>query len=128
VNPDPGKAERFIAQAVEALDDIGRVRSSSVRFDIAYNIAHDAAEALLAAYGLRTAAGVGQHVTLGEVLVIILGEKSTSVRAAEEFDPLRQTRNQLRYQAWPAGTEPSQAAETTAAELLLAVRRQIDAG
>ncbi len=47
------------------------VNGPSCRLNVAYDSAHDVGEAMLAAYGLRTGSGQGQHAAVGEFLEII---------------------------------------------------------
>lgn len=96
------KAQLFLSQAKEAMNELTNLNSNPVRYDIAYNIAHDVGEALLAAYGYRTTSGQGQHAALGEFLEIILAG-GPAESAAADFNVLREGRNALRYQAKPIG-------------------------
>jgi hypothetical protein len=118
---DVAKAERFIAMAEAGLDELAHIRTESVRYDIAYNAAHDIGEGLLAAYGFRTASGPGQHATVGLFLVAIC-RGTDAETAARGFDILRNTRNQLRYGAKQIGTAESVFAIETATALLAHAR------
>jgi hypothetical protein len=118
---DVAKAERFIAMAEAGLDELAHIRTESVRYDVAYNAAHDIGEGLLAAYGFRTASGPGQHATVGLFLVAIC-RGTDAETAARGFDILRNTRNQLRYGAKQIGTAESVFAIETATALLAQAR------
>lgn len=50
---DVAKAQRFLVMAEAALEELAHIRTQSVRYDVAYNAAHDIGEGLLAAYGVR---------------------------------------------------------------------------
>jgi len=111
------KAQLFLDQATEALVEILKMNTNKVRYDTAYNVAHDVGEALLAAYGYRTTSGTGQHAAIGEFLEIILvGNPAQS--ASTDFDALREGRNALRYQAKPIGKAQADFASMTAQTLL----------
>jgi hypothetical protein len=97
-------------QAAEALDAAGSIASAGVRFDVSYNAAHDVGEAMLAAYGYRTASGPGAHLAVGDFLRVVF-DGPPAHQAAASFDSIRAVRNGLRYQA----KSPSRA-ETTVAE------------
>lgn len=114
---DVAKAERFLAMAQAALEELAHIRAQSVRYDVAYNAAHDIGEGLLAAYGFRTASGPGQHATVGLFLVAIC-RGTDAETAARGFDILRNTRNQLRYGAKQIGTAESGFAIETARRYL----------
>lgn len=115
------KAQLFLDQANEAMIELVNVTTNQVRYDIAYNIAHDVGEALLAAYGFRTASGPGQHATVGEFLeIVLIGGPSES--AATDFNVLRDGRNALRYQAKPIGKLQADFACATAQTLLNGVQ------
>ena len=118
---DEVKAVRFIQMAEAALEELVHIKTQSVRYDVAYNAAHDIGEALLAAHGLRTASGPGQHATVGLFLVAIcLG--TDQEKASEGFDILRNIRNQLRYGAKAIGSAESEFAINVATSLLLRAR------
>lgn len=122
---DIGKARRFVTMASEALSEIANLSNQSVRYDIAYNAAHDIGEALLAAFGYRTSSGAGQHAAVGLFLeAICIGTDAAD--AAKRFDRLRNTRNQLRYAAKPIGKAQSDLATTTAASLLVYAHEVLD--
>jgi hypothetical protein len=92
-----------------------------VKYDLAYDAAHDVGEALLAAHGYRTSNGLGQHEALGRFLRAVLDEPPGD-GAARRFDRLRRTRNQGRYAARPVGAADAALAQQTAIELLAAAR------
>lgn len=94
---DVAKAQRFLVMAEAALEELAHIRTQSVRYDVAYNAAHDIGEGLLAAYGFRTASGPGQHATVGLFLEAIC-RGTDAETAAQGCDILRNTRNQLRHQ------------------------------
>lgn len=117
VAADIGKAQRFATMAREALCEIANLSNPSVRYDIAYNAAHDIGEALLAAFGYRTSSGTGQHAAVGLFLEAVC-KGTDAADAAKRFDGLRNTRNQLRYAATPIGKAQADLAARTAASLL----------
>ena len=117
VPPDFAKAERFIEQCRNALSELPSIKNHQLRYNGGYDAAHDVGEALMAAYGFRTANGQGQHVTLGEILLILF-EETSAQNAAEDFDELRISRNQSRYVANPLGKAQADATVSCAGELL----------
>lgn len=92
-----------------------------MRYDGGYNAAHDVGEALMAAYGYTTSNGPGQHVTLGEVLLILF-DGTPAQEAAEDFEDLRISRNQMRYIANPIGAAQADATVGCAEDLLRQAR------
>ena len=122
---DIGKARRFVTMASDALGEIANLSNQSVRYDIAYNAAHDIGEALLAALGYRTSSGAGQHAAVGPFLEAVC-KGTDAVEAAKRFDRLRNTRNQLRYAAAPIGRAQADLATTTAASLLAYAHEVMD--
>lgn len=121
VTIDHSKAERFISQAIEALEEIPLIKVDQIRYDSSYNAAHDVGEALMAAYGYRTTNGPGQHMALGEFLVILFSD-TVAQAAAVEFDDFRVSRNQLRYKANPIGKAKANGAIACANDLLAQAR------
>ena len=118
---DLNKAQLFLDQANEAMNELVNITANQVRYDIAYNVAHDVGEALLAAYGFRTTSGPGQHATVGEYLeIVLIGGPSESATA--DFNVLREGRNALRYQAKPIGKLQADFACATAQALLNGVQ------
>jgi hypothetical protein len=118
---DVPKAERFISMAEAALQELPHIGTQSVRYDVAYNAAHDIGEGLLAAYGFRTASGPGQHATVGLFLEAICQDTDAET-SARGFDILRNTRNQLRYGAKQIGAAESGFAIDIATALLARAR------
>jgi len=116
VPPDAGRAEAFMRQANDTLEDIPRLTKSQNRYNLAYDACHDVGEALLAAYGYRTANGVGQHEALGRFLRIVL-DTPPGDRAASHFERLRRARNQQRYRAAPVGNAEAGLAAQAAQDL-----------
>lgn len=95
---DEAKAQSFLMQAAEELAAVPAITSLAVKFDVAYNASHDIGEAMLAAYGYRTANGPGAHVAVGAFLRAIFDTPPGSTAAAN-YDSTRAARNGLRYQA-----------------------------
>ena len=62
---DERRCIAFLEQAETALADLPHVRHAQNRYNLAYDAAHDVGEAMLAAYGCRTAHGSGQQDALG---------------------------------------------------------------
>jgi hypothetical protein len=118
---DLGKAKLFLSQAEEAISELGNIHANQIRFDIAYNSCHSVGEALLAAYGYRTTPGTGQHIAVGEFLLVLLADNAAQ-KAAIEYDLLRETRNGLHYQAKQIGNAQADHAISTAQALLAAAR------
>ena len=73
-------------------------------------------QALLAAYGFRTANGPGQPEALGRYLRAVL-DRPPADKAARAYDRLRRARNQDRYEAKPVGAVAAEKAEQVAREL-----------
>lgn len=117
---DLARASSFMRQAQERLGQLPLLTSAAVRYGIAYDSAHDVGEALLAAYGFRTANGPGQHEALGRFLRAVIDQPPAD-KAAQLFDRLRRARNQDRYQAKPVGAAAAEQAENIARELFDAV-------
>jgi hypothetical protein len=117
VPPDPAKAERFLDQAAAAVGEVARLSVAGVIYDIAYNAAHDVGEAMLAAYGLRTASGAGQHVAVGQFLEAVF-DGPPGQDAARRYDQIRSARNGMRYRAQPVGKATAELALDAARGLL----------
>lgn len=115
------RAEGFLKQAEDALADVPNLTRPQNAYNLAYDAAHDAGEAMLAAFGYRTAQGPGQHEALGRFLVAIFG-LPPAVRAAKRFDRLRRERNQQRYDAKPVSRANAEVARVTAQSLVDAAR------
>lgn len=113
---DEARASAFLSQADERIGQLPLLTSAAVRYGVAYDAAHDVGEALLAAYGFRTANGPGQHEALGRYLRAVL-DQPPGEKAAKAFDRLRRARNQDRYQARPVGAAAADKAEQVAREL-----------
>ncbi|MGI8614425.1 MAG: hypothetical protein ACR2KL_10860 [Nocardioidaceae bacterium] len=116
VQVDASRAASFMRQAEDRLGQMPLLTSVTVKYGIAYDAAHDVGEALLAAYGFRTANGPGQHEALGRYLRAVL-DKPPADKAASAFDRLRRTRTQDRYEAKPVGAAAAEKAEQVAREL-----------
>lgn len=116
VPPDPTRAQAFIRQAGDALEDIPRLAKTQTRYNLAYDACHDVGEALLAAYGYRTTNAPGQHEALGRYLCAALDNPPADA-AARRYDQLRRSRNQQRYQAVPVGRAEADLASQTAQDL-----------
>lgn len=113
---DPERSAAFLAAAAERLSQLPLLTSASVKYDLAYDAAHDVGEALLAAHGYRTTNGPGQHEALGRFLRAVL-DSAPGDSAAKQFDRLRRARNQSHYAARPVGAADAAAAERVAIEL-----------
>ncbi|WP_143733629.1 hypothetical protein [Microbacterium sp. RU33B] len=120
VRPDAVRALAFLDVAADRLSQLPLLTSVGVKYDIAYDAAHDVGEALLAAYGCRTRNGPGQHEAVGRFLRALL-DSPPGDRAARRFDRLRRARNQSHYDATPVGAAEAALAERTAEELQTAV-------
>ena len=116
VPADEIRATTFLQRADERLSQLSLLTSVTVRYDLAYDAAHDIGEALLAAYGYRTANGPGQHDALGRYLRTIL-DKPPGDKAARSFDRLRRKRNQNHYEAATVGAADAASAEQVARDL-----------
>jgi hypothetical protein len=122
---DPQRAATFIAHARDGLDAAAHIASPHVAFDVAYNAAHDAGEALMAALGVRPGRGDGAHATVGSVMVVV-ASGTRFQGAAGAFDALRQTRNRVRYDAGYVGIAQATHARDVASELVSFVCLAID--
>jgi hypothetical protein len=98
---DLARAKRFLSQCQDGLDQVTAITSSNIRYNVTYDAAHDVGEAMLAAYGLRTGSGPGQHAAVGELLEIIFDAPPPSP-AARHYDEMRTGRNDLRAQPPPS--------------------------
>lgn len=119
---DSARARAFLEHAADALAELEVITRSSIRYNVAYDACHDVGEALLAAYGFRTANGVGQHEALGRFLRAVVTAPPGD-RAARKFDQLRRSRNQQRYGAASVGSADATLAHETARMLLEAAQR-----
>lgn len=117
---DESRASSFVQQAEERLGQLPLLTSPAVRHGIAYDAAPDIGEALLAAYGFRTANGTGQHGALGRYLRAVI-DKPAADKTAQLFDRLRRARKQDRYQAKPVGAaaadQPSRSGASSSRQL-----------
>ena len=120
---DQGRATAFLRRAEERLSQVSLLTSVTVRYDLAYDAAHDVGEALLAVYGYRTANRPGQHEALGRYLRAIL-DTPPGDKAARSFDRLRRTRNQNHYEAATVGAADARSAEKVARDLYAAATRR----
>lgn len=116
VTPDVARAAAFLAAAADRISQLPLLTSVIVKYDLAYDAAHDVGEALLAAYGYRTTNGSGQHEALGRFLRAVL-DSPPGDRAAKRYDRLRRARNQSHYNATPVGAAEAESAARTAQEL-----------
>jgi hypothetical protein len=82
---DIRRALAFLAKANDRLEQLILLTSDAVRYDIAYDAAHDIGEALVAAHGYRTSNGSGQHEALGRYLQAVLSLPPGDT-AARRFD------------------------------------------
>lgn len=88
---DASRAASVMRQAEDRLGQLPLLTSVAVKYGIAYDAAHDIGEALLAAYGFRTANGPGQHEALGRYLRAVL-DRPPGDKAAAAFDRVRRAR------------------------------------
>ena len=116
VPADARRAAAFTAKAKDRLSQLALLTSDPVRYDLAYDAAHDIGESLLAAHGYRTSNGAGQHEALGRYLRAVLSTPPGD-KAAARFDQLRRSRNQSHYEAVPIGKAAADQAEAVAREL-----------
>jgi hypothetical protein len=118
---DARRVAAFLAAAEDRISQLPLLSSTRVKYDLAYDAAHDVGEALLAAYGYRTTNGSGQHEALGRFLEAVL-DSPPGNEAAKRCDRLRRTRNQSHYGARPIGVADASLTERTATELLAAIQ------
>lgn len=115
VTADETQARRFLDGAEAALADVDNVTRVENKYDLAYKAAHDAGEAMLAAYGYKTTFGPGAHGKLGEFLVAVF-DTPPAMEAAEHYEVMRVDRNANHYRARPvtlaAANEAAAAAHT----------------
>ena len=119
VPADTRRATAFLSKAQDRLDQLPLLTSHAVRYDLAYDAAHDVGEALLAAHGYRTRNGQGQHEALGRYRRAVLSTPPGD-KAARQFDQLRRSRNQSHYEAVPIGKAAADQAELVARDLYAA--------
>ncbi|HAQ59996.1 MAG TPA: hypothetical protein DCR63_06330 [Microbacterium sp.] len=116
---DEKRVAAFLDAARDRISQLPLLSSTRVKYDLAYDAAHDVGEALLAAHGYRTPNGAGQHEAVGRFLRAVF-DSPPGDEAAGRFDRLGRTRNQSHYGARPIGKADPTLAERTAAELLAA--------
>lgn len=124
---DERRSAAFIDQAATALSDLPNVTQAQNRYNLAYDAAHDAGEAMLAAYGYRTKHGPGQHDTLGRFLAAVFDTPPENA-AAQHYDRMRRERNRQRYDARPVTRAAAAAAADAATTLYAAARARIQPG
>lgn len=113
---DLQRAELFLEKARRRLDDLDNLTWAESRYNLAHDAAHDVGEALLAAYGYRTANGPGQHEALGRFLKAVL-TTPPGQSGARRFDQMRRARNQQRYEARSVGSADADVASRAARAL-----------
>jgi len=119
VAPDPVRAASFLAQASDAIADVGNLTRPQNAYNLAYDACHDVGEAMLAAYGFRTKGGAGQHDALIAFLRAVL-DTPPGDAAAQRLDRLRRARNASRYEARTPGAGQARVASDTAIDLFAA--------
>jgi hypothetical protein len=117
------RASAFLQQAEDSLADIDNVRVAQNLYSLAYGAGHAVGEALLAAYGYRTANRAGHHEALVRFLAEVLTD-AAGVKAVKHFERMRRARNRLQYEARPPSETDAKAAARTAIALVAAVREQ----
>lgn len=122
---DLPKAERFLEQAREGVTEAQTIKLSKIMHGVAYDAAHDCGEAVLAAYGITTTNGPGQHVAVGDALKVIYDTPPESI-AANHYDQMRVARNSSRYIATAVGAAQATAALNTAQTLLKATTTRLN--
>ncbi len=103
-------SSEFRSTSVAARPSWGRLRrrwptcrtsgTRRTRYNLAYDAAHDVGEAMLAAYGYRTAHGTGQHDSLGRFLPAVFDTPPENA-ASRHYDRMRRDRNRQRDNAQP---------------------------
>ncbi len=117
VPADQTRASAFLRKARIKIADISNTQHPENRFALGYGACHDVGEALLAAYGYRTRAGVGQHVAVGGFLAAVIAQPPGSTAAAR-FNRLRRIRNNQNYRAQSVSEAEAQLAGECADDLL----------
>lgn len=123
VPADAARASVFMRSAQTRLLDVPHVTQPQNAYALCYDACHDVGEALLAAYGLRTTNGAGQHEALAQFLRALFTTPPADAAAAR-VDALRLTRNKNHYAAKPITAADAQVAFATAAQLLEAAAKQ----
>lgn len=118
---DEQRCAAFLQQAETALADLANVRHPQNSYNLAYDAAHDVGEAVLAAYGYRTAHGPGQHDALGRFLAAVFDTPPENA-ASRHYDQMRRDRNRQRYSARPVASAAAAAAAKAATTLVSAAR------
>ena len=121
---DERRCGAFLGQAETALADLPNVRHAQNTYNLAYDAAHDVGEAMLAAYGYRTASGTGQHDALGRFLAAVFDTPPENA-ASRHYDQMRRDRNRQRYNAQPITTAAAVAAAEAATLLFQAGRTRV---
>ena len=116
---DERRCAAFLEQAETALADLPHVRHAQNSYNLAYDAAHDVGEAMLAAYGCRTAHGPGQHDALGRFLAAVFDTPPENA-ASRHYDRMRRDRNRQRYNAQPITVAAATAAADAATLLFRA--------
>ncbi len=124
---DEQRCAAFLQQAETALADLPNVRHAQNRYNLAYDAAHDVGEAMLAAYGFRTASGAGQHDALGRFLAAVFDTPPENA-ASRHYDRMRRDRNRQRYDARPITSAAAVAAADAATVLFSAGRARVEVG
>lgn len=127
VRLDERRCAAFLEQAEAALADVPLVRHAQNKYNLAYDAAHDVGEAMLAAYGYRTAHGPGQHDALGRFLAAVFDTPPENA-ASRHFDRMRRDRNRQRYNAQPITVAAATAAAEAATLLVRAGRTRVPPG
>lgn len=102
VPADAARAAAFLSGAADRISQLPLLTSAGVKYDVAYDAAHDVGEAFLASHGYRTSNGPGQREALGRFLRAVL-DTPPGDGAAKRYDRLRRARNQSHYEARPMG-------------------------
>lgn len=124
VPADVNRAADFLRQAHDALVDVPNLTKPHNKYNLAYDAAHDAGEAMLAAYGYRTKSGPGQHEALARYLAAVF-DKPPASAAARHYEQMRRDRNRNRYEARPVTAAAAASAERAATELASAAQRRV---
>lgn len=124
VPADEGRAESFLGNAADSLADLRNVTRAQNQYNLAYDAAHDAGEAMLAAYGYRTSPELGQHEALGRFLVAIFDAPPENA-AGQHYDTMRRERNQMRYRGQSPTVAAATVAENSATVLFAAARARV---
>lgn len=118
---DAVRATTFFTKASKRMAEINKLSWAEGRYNYAYDAAHDVGEAVMAAYGYRTANGPGQHEAIGRFLRVIFTDPPGQ-RGAKRFDRMRRARNQLRYEMEIVGEADADVAVRAASDLLAGAR------